>query len=190
LNPIFQAALELQDFCAERGWKFCFIGAIAVQRWGEPRLTQDVDLTVLTGFDEEATFIDHFLDDFEARRDDARNFALQYRVLLLRASNGIPADIALGAMPFEARMMERSTPFGFGGGREIRTCSAEDLIVLKAFANRPQDWLDIESVLARQSRQSLSLELVFEELDPLLELKNEPEIGTRLRKIVETPSQS
>jgi hypothetical protein len=182
LNPIFQAALELQSFCAERRWKFCFIGAVAVQRWGEPRLTQDVDLTVLTGFEEESTYVDDFLKSFEGRRPDTREFALQYRVLLLRASNGTPADISLGAMPFEARMIERATPFDLGDGSEIVTCGAEDLIVLKAFANRPQDWLDIEGVLARLPPRSIRRELVFQELDPLLVLKGEPEIGRRLRE--------
>ena len=72
-----------------------------MQRWGEPRLTQDVDLTLLTGFGNEEAFIDGLLAGFEGRRPDARSFALRYRVLLLRASNGVPLDVALGAMLFE-----------------------------------------------------------------------------------------
>lgn len=31
MNPIFAAALEVQDFCRERRWKFCIIGGVAVQ---------------------------------------------------------------------------------------------------------------------------------------------------------------
>lgn len=34
-----------------------------------------------------------------------------------------------------------------------RTRSAEDLIVLKAFADRPKDWLDIEGILIGQAAQ-------------------------------------
>jgi len=45
MNPIFAAAEEIQAFCRARDWRFCFIGGLANQRWGEPRLTQDVDLT-------------------------------------------------------------------------------------------------------------------------------------------------
>ena len=37
LDPILSAAHELQQFCASKQWQFCFIGGIAVQRWGEPR---------------------------------------------------------------------------------------------------------------------------------------------------------
>jgi len=55
LPGVLAAAAELQDFYKQRGWKFCFIGGVAVQAWGNPRLTQDVDLTILTGFGEEWT---------------------------------------------------------------------------------------------------------------------------------------
>ena len=48
VNPILEADLEVQSFCRGRGWRYCIIGAIAVQRYGEPRLTQDVDVTILT----------------------------------------------------------------------------------------------------------------------------------------------
>jgi hypothetical protein len=33
VNPILETALEVQRFCRSRRWRFCFIGAIAVQRW-------------------------------------------------------------------------------------------------------------------------------------------------------------
>ena len=44
LPRVLAAADEVQRFCHQRDWRFCFIGGIAVQRWGEPRFTQDVDL--------------------------------------------------------------------------------------------------------------------------------------------------
>jgi hypothetical protein len=64
----------------------------------------------------------------------------------------------------------------------LRTCSAEDLVVLKAFADRPQDWLDIEGVLVRQGR-SLDRAQVIDELLPLLELKEELSPKTTLDKL-------
>ena len=36
---LFETAVQLQPFCDRRGWRSCFIGGIAVQRWGEPRVT-------------------------------------------------------------------------------------------------------------------------------------------------------
>ena len=48
-QELLEAAQEIQQFCRNRDWRFCFIGGIAVQRWGEARLTRDADLTVYTG---------------------------------------------------------------------------------------------------------------------------------------------
>ena len=55
---LFRAARQLQDFCDSRGWLSCFIGGIAVQRWGEPRVTRDLDLTLFAGFGQEDGFIE------------------------------------------------------------------------------------------------------------------------------------
>ena len=126
MNPIFAAALELQAFCRERKWHFCFIGGVAVQRWGEPRLTVDADLTLLTGFGTEEPFVDALLAAFKSRRVDARDFALRYRVVLLESSNRVPLDISLGAMPFEERAIQRASAFIIGGEEAVLTCSAED----------------------------------------------------------------
>lgn len=155
-----------------------------MQRWGENRLTRDIDLTILTGFGGEAAYIDKILAKFLPRREDAREFALQYRVLLAKSSSGIGIDIALGALPFEAQIMERATDFEFLPDCSIRTCSAEDLVVLKAFANRPQDWVDVRGILVRQ-KNSLNREMIVEDLSPLVALKEEPEILEQLQRLYE-----
>jgi len=58
---LFKAAEQLQDFSDRQAWRSCFIPGIAVQRWGEPRVTRDVDLALLTGFGREDEFIDTLL---------------------------------------------------------------------------------------------------------------------------------
>jgi len=47
MNEVIRAAAELQSFCIAHDWRFCFIGGLAVQRWGEPRETVDVDLSFI-----------------------------------------------------------------------------------------------------------------------------------------------
>jgi predicted nucleotidyltransferase len=184
INKVFEAALELQRFCELRQYRFCVIGAVALQRWGDPRATQDVDLTLLTGFGSEERFISELTEHFRPRRHDSAEFALKTRVLLLFASNDVPIDIALGGLPFEARTIERSSLWQIESEMKITTCSAEDLVVHKAFANREQDWADIERVLMRQIKR-LNIDLILKELRPLLELKEAPEIEDRLRKMME-----
>jgi len=101
VNPLFSAALDLQHFFEARAWRFCVIGALAVQRWGEPRLTLDVDCTLLTGFGNEGHYIDTLLAAFMPRIEEARAFALANRVVLLYGTTKVPLDVTLGAMPFE-----------------------------------------------------------------------------------------
>lgn len=187
MNPIFAAAEEIQAFCRARDWRFCFIGGLANLRWGEPRLTRDVDLTLLTGFGSEARYVDELLGTFRPRIEDGRGFALTHRVLLLWSSEGIPIDIALGAMPFEAAAVERASGYSIGAGRSLFTCSAEDLVVFKAFAGRDRDWVDLEGIVARQGG-GLDRELVWRELLPLLELKEDATSAARLRALIEGAS--
>jgi hypothetical protein len=183
MNAIFAAALDLQGFCDKRGWRCCFIGGLAVQRWGEPRMTRDADLTLLTGFGTEETFIDPLLDAFEGRRSDARAFALNHRVLLARHPNNTPLDIALGALPFEEDSVRRSSLWNIGEGA-LRTCSADDLVIHKVFAGRDQDWLDVRGILVR-SGHGLDLALIERELGPLLELKQASPHLAKLRLLVD-----
>lgn len=183
LSAVYEAAISLQSVCRSHNWQFCFIGGIAVQRWGDPRQTVDADLTLLTNFEDEQ-FIDALFSSFTPRREDARAFALQNRVLLLRHANGVALDVALAGLPFERRTIERSSTWRATEQQELRTCSAEDLIVHKAFASRYLDWADIERVLMRQGER-LDAQLILREITPLAELKEEPEIVERLRAMME-----
>lgn len=183
LTGVMAAAAEVERFCRQQGWRFCFIGGIAVQRWGTPRFTQDVDLTLLTGFGSEAQFVDKLLQHFPGRLQDARKFAIERRVLLARSAAGIDIDFALGAFPFEEQSIDRATPWNIGAPGSITTCSAEDLVIHKAFAGRDRDWSDIESVLVRQHGR-LDLAHIQRELPPLLELKDEADAMPKLDRMI------
>lgn len=136
MNPLFQAALDIQQTMKDRKWPFCFIGGLAVIRWGEMRMTQDIDLCLLCGFGNEEKYIEELAEQYKSRIDDPLTFAVTNRVLLLYASNGVAVDISLSGLPFEDEMIRRATPFLFYPDCSLITCSAEDLIVLKAFAER------------------------------------------------------
>ena len=182
MNTLFQAGARVQQLFERFDWKFCFIGGVANFRWGTPRLTNDLDLTLLTGFGAEVAYVDALLDKFESRISGAAEFALRNRVLLLRTPDGFGIDIALGAMPFESSAIERSSNAELVSGATLRTCSAEDLIVHKAFAARPQDWVDIEGVILKQCGR-LQWAQIWSDLTVLAELKEAPELLTELDRI-------
>ena len=76
------------------------------------------------------------------------------------------------------------------GAWPLITCDLEDPIILKAFAVRPLDWIDIEGVFVREGSR-LNRALVPQELSPRVELKEEPEILDQLQLIFKKhgPSQ-
>jgi hypothetical protein len=185
MNELTVLALEIQRFCEERGWKSCIIGGLAVQHWGEPRFTRDVDMTLFTGFGDEGAYVDPWLEAYEARIPNARSFALANRVLLLRSNNGIGIDIALGGLPFEEGAMGRAPRVEMEAGAFLKLCSPEDLVVMKAFANRLIDWHDIRGILVRQGAEKLDWDYIKTQLEPLCEIKGEPESVARLQALRE-----
>lgn len=188
MKDLFVVARRVQSFLDARGWQSCVIGGITVQRWGEPRLTRDVDVTLLTGLGEEEKYVDEILRHFASRISDAREFALTRRVMLLTTEDGTDIDVALGGLAFEENAVGRASDFEFYPGMILRTCSAEDLIVMKAFAGRDQDWGDVKGIIARQGR-ALDWPLIWSELRPLCELKESPENLKQLERL-RTPSKN
>ena len=83
-----------------------------------------------------------------------------------------------GALPFEELAVSRASDFKFTGGVTLRTCSAEDLVVLKLFASRPLDIRDAEGVIIRH-KKVLDWHYIEEQLRPLVELRKSLRSFTR-----------
>lgn len=181
MNPVYPAALELQRFVKARDWRFCIIGGLAVVRWGEPRATDDVDISLLVELGEERQYIEKLLKKFRSRIPDAKEFALQNRVLLLTATNGVAIDVGLASFAYEIEVIERATPFRFDKGVNLVTASAEDLIILKLLAERPIDLFDIRGILVRQ--QHLDWNYLTSRLHGLSELKPETDMLSLLESL-------
>jgi hypothetical protein len=64
----------------------------------------------------------------------------------------------------------------------VSASSAEDLIVMKAFAARPKDWVDVEGIVIRQG-EAIDWNSIEHHLRPLVALKEEPEILELLERI-------
>ena len=182
MNALFAAAVAFETFCRGQGWRCCIIGGLAVQRWGDPRQTRDVDVTILTGLGGETPFVDAILSAYRGRIPETRAFALERRVVLAETDDGTPLDISLGGLPYEKRVVERSSRFDISAEAGMTTCSAEDLVVLKAFADRAQDWLDVEGIIVRQGA-ALNRALILDELSALLLLKEDAEPEGHLRRL-------
>lgn len=151
-------------------------------RWSQARVTRAIDLTLLAGFGQEDSFIEALLAHYNPRIPNPAQFALRSRVLLLNSPGGIGIDVSFGALPFEHFVVQRATPFAFAPGLELRTCSAEDLMVMKLFASRAIDIRDAEGIAVRHDR-TLDWRDIEEQLAPLAEAKQDPGILRELARI-------
>ena len=154
-------------------------------RWGEPRTTLDVDMTLLTGWGSEEPYVTALLERFRSRTPGGFEFAMEHRVILVRATNGCDVDIALGALPFEAEMVRRATREEYAPGLCLPCCTAEDLFVMKVFAGRPRDWLDAESIVLRQTH--LDRPYMLHHLSALFALKESPQELERAVMLLQGP---
>ena len=181
MNPQIKAIREVHKFFTREGIPYVFIGGIALQWWGEPRFTRDVDVTVLVNLGEEEKVIRKILSIFSSRISDAMGFALKNRICLVRSKDGYEIDISLGIPGYEEEVIKRTVGCKLEKGYTIKICSAEDLIIHKAVAGRPQDLGDIESIILRQGKK-LDMDYIriwLKEFSDILEM---PEILERFER--------
>ena len=194
LLELGQALKELEEFFESHGYDYCLIGGLAAIHWGEPRFTQDVDIVVAADVDEEEPVVDALLASFAARlkKSEAKQFALNNRVLLLKSQSGAPIDISLGSLGFEQQMIRRARRVMAVRGTKFRTATAEDIVVMKTIAGRHNDWRDIEGIVAKRGK-NLDWRYIHACLQPLLETLEHPERASQLdaiRKRIESSFRS
>jgi hypothetical protein len=175
IPQLASAAREVLSVLDEAGIQACVIGALAVHRWGEPRATSDADFSALAPYGDEDRVIMALLGRFEARRRDARDFALANRVLLLKTRAGVDVDVALAAFPFELEALEMASSWEIIERVSLRTCPAEHLVVYKLVAGRTHDLGDMEGIVRRQGNR-LDVERIRGWGRVFAELKEDPDL--------------
>jgi hypothetical protein len=184
LTPFLAPLRAVQELLDAFGGRGVIIGGIAASLLGKPRFTADVDAVILLELDEIPRLLQKAAAcGIHARIAGAEAFARKNRILLLRhTASGIDIDISLGMLPFENEMVARSRSQTVGG-LQLRLPTPEDLIILKAVAHRPQDLLDIDSVLA--SQPALDIEYMRVWVQQFAEALEMPELwedlSTRLK---------
>ena len=182
---LLEVATEIAEFLESQRVPYVIVGGLAVQHWGEPRSTRDVDVTVLVAPEQFETFVNELLKKFRPRMEDARSFALQHRVLLVSTSAGIPIDISLGIPGYENEVMRRAIRVSFLGSRSVQLISAEDLIIHKCVAGRARDREDVERVLIRQ-RLAVDMDYIRRWLQDFAPLVDAHDVRTVFEEALQT----
>jgi hypothetical protein len=129
---------------------YMLLGGQAVLRYGKPRLTEDVDVTLGLGPTESAEFLDILSrSDFTFLVDDPEGFLKQTFVLPVRDNlTAIRVDFIFSLSDYERRAIERAIPFDLDGV-PVNYISIEDLIIHKLVASRPRDLEDVLYVILK-----------------------------------------
>lgn len=138
----------LQRSLDSAGIPMVVVGGVAASLLGRPRLTRDIDALVDLPDERwvELLAAAHRLG-IEPRIDAPLEFAARSRVLLLRhVPSQIDIDVILGALPFEREAVAAGRTHSLGP-IEVRLPRIEDLMIMKALAQRPRDLIDLEALL-------------------------------------------
>lgn len=151
-SPDFEALVaRVSGALKTRDVPYMLIGGQAVLLHGEPRLTQDIDVTL--GIAPERT-PDILAAAAEAGLaplpDDPGAFVRETFVLPSEEpSTGIRVDFIFSTTAYEAQAIERAVEVEVGG-ESVAFAAVEDLLLHKLFAGRPRDLEDARGVVRRK----------------------------------------
>ena len=102
-------------------------------------------------------------------------------VTLRHTPSGTVVDLAFGAMPFEEEVVKRSRLLSYQD-ISLRVPTPEDLVIMKAVAQRPSDLIDIQSIA--EIHVDLDRKRVEYWLRQYGELLDEPELWDRTEPLL------
>lgn len=148
-------ALTFHAACEKRGIRYAFIGGLAVNAWGIPRNTADIDVLIRLRPDEDAAFAESLraeglaasAEDSAAARDDRSH------VTVFDDAGSIQLDLKICRGILEDEQVLAAVEIVLGGGR-LCVARPEDTVAFKLKFGTPQDLADARGILARQGATS------------------------------------
>lgn len=139
-------AKELTD----RSVRYMIIGGQAVLRYGEPRLTKDIDITLGLGVEGLQTIKEVVAKlSFAILVEDADTFVRKTLVLpVIDEDSGIRIDFTFSFSQYEKQALDRATGVTIKS-TPVNFASLEDVVIHKIIAGRPRDIEDIRSILLK-----------------------------------------
>ena len=141
-----QAARALIDLVgrvmSEGSLRGALIGGQAVNCWVEPRITLDVDVTVMSDGEIVRDVVARFVAEgftILMKQDDGAASGPDF-VRMRHAETSVELDMMVAKTEFETTVIGRAVA---APGLPLPVATVEDLLVLKLLASRNKDWKDL-----------------------------------------------
>lgn len=132
---------------AELGARWCVLGAQAVNVYGQPRMTADIDVTAELGATTAAELVTTLeRHGFRSAFEFDDEFVSATRVVPVVHASAMPVDIMLAGPGLEEAFLDAASATCIAGV-SVPVISVEHLLVSKILAGREQDLEDVRSVL-------------------------------------------
>jgi predicted nucleotidyltransferase len=134
----------------ERGISYMVIGGQAVLVYGEPRLTQDIDVTLGAGLDRLGEILDLVkAQGWQVLVQQPEDFVRRTMVLpCADLETRLRIDLMFSHSEYERQALERVRRVPIGN-TQVRFASLEDIVIHKIIAGRPRDLEDIRGILLK-----------------------------------------
>lgn len=177
-----RAVEEITEAFDARSIRYALIGGLAFILRGRPRYTKDVDFLL----EVPQIQLPGLLDDLIARGfvfDPAvtiKEFVRDH--ITAFAFRSARVDWLKPVLPLYSRILAEASPVDWTEGHPVRVASAEGVVLTKMVAFRPQDQVDIETLLTA-NRDSIDVGLIREEWS--LFADSEPERTAWLEAVID-----
>ena len=171
-SQLNEALLHIKNLFDARNVKYCVIGGYAVGYLSTPRFTKDIDFIVnvpqlvLPRVIEDLITLGFELNLYESikRWTQEHMMVFQYQ--------GYRIDWLKPVLPLHQHVIDTALETEWNG-HSVRFATIESLILLKLLAFRPQDQIDVESLIASK-RTALNLPYIDAEWQAIGELSDSP----------------
>lgn len=175
-----RALVAFAELARREHLRWYVFGAQAVNLYGFPRATADVDVTVELGSREPSDLVAKLAQAGFAVRFPDPGFIEATRVIpATHVATKLPIDVVLAGPGLEQLFLEQAE-IHHVAGHEIRVIAPEHLVVTKLIAGRPKDLEDVRELLAIRTLDHP----VIEELLGMVEAAiGESELRARYRRL-------
>ncbi len=161
-NELIRAVELLSDVFAAQSIRYAVVGGLATLMRGRPRFTQDVDVLLdvpqlaLPELLDELRRLDFTFDTATLLREYVHDHMTAFRF------GSVRIDWLKPVLPLYARALADASSLTWTEGHSLRVATAEGLILTKMVSFRPQDQVDIETLLIA-NRDEIDVVLIRQE---------------------------